>query len=195
MKPSKTLTEKFVFALATSLMILASIGSRVATAQSEAKPTIADSGEFQTPTIHIGCVVSDIDKAVAFYTKAIGFKVERSFSVDAAFASEVGLTNQKKLNVQVLALGQGKGATQLKLMQVAGESKKPNNDFIHSTLGFSYLTIFAKDLNAALTRLDSVGGQPVAAPKPLPKTEMMLVLVRDPDGNLIELIGPEKDPQ
>lgn len=161
-------------------------------AQSDAKPP-AQSSPFTSTTINIGCVVSDIDAAVKFYTEAIGFKVVGSFSVDAKLASDVGLTDQKDLNVKVLALGEGASATQLKLMQVQGESLAQNNDFIHSTLGLSYLTIVVKDIDAAMDRLTSAGAQPVAKPKQLPGTELLLVLVRDPDGNLIELIAPVKE--
>lgn len=160
--------------------------------QSDSKKMDQPPSPFVSTTINIGCVVSDIDAAVAFYTQAIGFKVVRSFSVDADLASEVGLTDQKELNVEVLSLGQGAGATQLKLMQIEAESAKPNNDFIHSTLGFSYLTIVVKDIDAALQRLKAAGTQPVANPKQLPGTELMLLLVRDPDGNLIELVAPAK---
>lgn len=145
---------------------------------------------FSTPRIDLGCVVSDVDAAVKFYTTAIGFKETKGFSVDAEFATAVGLTDQKKLDVRVLKLGSGEGATALKLLQITKDSQKPKNDFIHSTLGLSYLSIYVKDMDAAMKRLESAGVKPVAQPTPIPGTPVALVLVRDPDGNLIELIGP-----
>ncbi len=153
-----------------------------------------DSSEsaFTSPTIAIGCVVSDIDASVKFYTEAIGFKVASNFQVDADFATDSGLTNQKSLDVKVLQLGDGQGATRLKLMQVEGDSEKPANDFINSSLGFSYLTIFVKSTDAAMERLKNYGAKPLAkGPIALvANPEIALTLLRDPDGNFIELIGP-----
>lgn len=152
---------------------------------------------FTKPTIDLGCVVSDIDAAIQFYSKAIGFTESGGFSVDAQFCTDVGLTDQKQLDVKVMKLGSGSGATQLKLMQIEGDSQTPKNDHIHSSLGFSYLSIYVKDIDAAMARLESAGVKPLAQPKPIPETPVALVLVRDPDGNLIELIGPmaKKDGQ
>lgn len=155
----------------------------------------ADSA-FASTTIDIGCVVSDVDKAVEFYTKAIGFKEVPGFSVPGDFASRVGLTNGKKLDIKVLVLGEGEGATRLKLMHVEGErSKQSDNSFIHSQQGFSYLTIKIKDTTEALKRLDKAGIKPIARgsqelPASLAKG-VYLTIVRDPDGNLVELVGPK----
>lgn len=181
-----------VWVMTVLLLTSPLFGLTPAWGQSDSKPSDPTPSPFVSTTINIGCVVSDIDAAVEFYTQAIGFKVARSFSVDAALASEIGLTDQKELNVEVLTLGQGKGATQLKLMQVQGPSATQNSDFIHSTLGLSYLTIVVKDIDAAVNRLKSAGASPVAQPKQLPGTELMLVLVKDPDGNFIELVAPAK---
>ena len=156
----------------------------------------AEDNAFASATIDMGCVVSDVDKAVEFYTKAIGFKELPGFSVPADFASRVGLTNGKKLDIKVLVLGEGEGATRLKLMHVEGErSKKTDNRFIHSQQGFSYLTVKVKDTAKALQRLEKAGIKPIARgsqelPASLAKG-IYLTIVRDPDGNLIELVGPK----
>jgi len=75
------------------------------------------------------------------------------------------------------------------------EPKPSDNAFIHSQLGFRYLTIGVRDIDAALERLRAAGGKPLAkGPVRLgerPESEY-LVLVRDPDGNLIELIGAKR---
>ena len=149
-------------------------------------------GEFASPTIAIGCVVSDIDASIKFYTEAIGFKVARGFKVAPDFATNTGLTNQKQLDITGLKLGDGPGATELKLMQVEGTSEKPANEFINSSLGFSYLTIFVNSMDAAMDRLKKYGaktiGKEPAALATNPK--LALIILRDPDGNFVELIGP-----
>ena len=151
---------------------------------------------FSSHTIDLGCVVSDVDKAVAFYTQAIGFKQVSGFSVPGDYASKVGLTDGKMLDIKVLVLGEGDTATRLKLMHVEGaRSKQTDNRYIHSQLGFSYLTIKVKDTAQALQRLEKAGIKPIAGgsqelPASLGKG-VCLTIVRDPDGNFVELVGPK----
>jgi len=156
----------------------------------------AEESEFSSATIDLGCVVSDIEKSVTFYTKAIGFKEVPGFSVPGDYASKVGLTDGKDLNIKVLKLGEGPGATSLKLMHIKGaRSKQTDNSFIHSQLGFSYLTIHVKDTAKALERLDKAGVKPIArGSQELPPSlgsGVYLTIVRDPDGNFVELVGPK----
>jgi lactoylglutathione lyase len=82
-------------------------------------------------------------------------------------------------------------------MQVAGTLPRTgDNEFIHSHAGFRYLTIMVADTDAALARLAKLGVAPIAkSPIALPDSlapGMHLTCVRDPDGNLVELIGPRK---
>lgn len=112
-------------------------------------------------------------------------------------ATAAGLTDAKPLSIRGLVLGTGGEATKLKLMQVAGTSPRTgDNDFIHSHTGFRYLTIVVADTDAALARLAKLGVKPLAkSPVALPESlapSMSLTGVRDPDGNLIELLGPRK---
>lgn len=149
--------------------------------------------EFSKLTIDMRVVVSDIDAAVEFYTEAIGFKASGGFQVTAEFAEYSGLSDNKELDIRVLKLGDGPGATSVKLMEVEGESVKANHDHIESTLGFSYITIFVSDMDAAVQRLKKAGVQPLKNnPATIPDTDpaMSLTLVRDPDGNFVELVGP-----
>ncbi|MGD9720960.1 MAG: VOC family protein [Pirellulales bacterium] len=153
-------------------------------------------GQFARSTIDLGVLVSDLPKSVKFYTEAIGFGEAPSFSVAADYAADAGLTDHKPLEIRVLVLGNDESATKLKLMSVPGASKKNDNGFIHSELGYRYLTIFVADADAAHARLKKAGVKPLAkGPLPLPAgfpAGMSLAVVRDPDGNLIELIGPTK---
>lgn len=157
----------------------------------------ANAQEFTTPAVDLGIVVRDLDKSMKFYTEAIGMKAAGGFSVPGEFAGKAALSDNKTLNIKNLVLGDGPTASTIKLMQFEGtESEQPKNDFIHSTVGFSYLTIHVADTNAAVKRLEKAGvkplkATPIALPAPLP-TNIFLTLVRDPDGNFVELVGPKK---
>lgn len=157
----------------------------------------AKKSEFSSTTIDLGTVVADLEKSVKFYTEVIGFKELPGFEVPSEFAKEAGLTSGSGLKVRVLVLGEGNAATKLKLMEMSSDKPKKNeNEYIHSELGFRYLTIYVSDMTAALERLKKAGVKTVAkSPVSLAKgspTGMFLTLVRDPDGNLIELIGSKK---
>jgi len=152
---------------------------------------------FPRTTIDLGCVVTDLDKSVRFYTEGIGFREAGGFEVPTALAADAGLTDSRPLSIRVLVLGDGPEATKLKLMQVAGTLPRTgDNEFIHSHTGFRYLTIMVADTDAALARLAKLGVEPIAkAPVALPDglaPGLHLSCVRDPDGNLVELIGPRK---
>ena len=93
-------------------------------------------GEFARSTIDLGVVVSDVEKAVKFYTEAIGFTEVQGFSVPGPFCADSGLTNGAPLKIRVLVLGEEESATKLKLMELPKvNSKQSNNKFIHSQLG------------------------------------------------------------
>lgn len=153
----------------------------------------ATAAEFSRTTIDVGVVVGDVEKSAKFYTEVVGFQEVRGFSVPGQLCQNAGLTDGKGLDVRVFVLGEGKDATRIKLMQVPGaKNKKSDNRFIHSQLGFSYLTIMVADMNAALKRLEKGKVAPIAkGPVALPG-DLFLTLVRDPDGNMIELVGPKK---
>jgi lactoylglutathione lyase len=157
--------------------------------------TAAEPAAFTRTTIDLGTVVSDLEASVRFYTEGVGFQELNGFEVSADLAGAAGLTDNKPLSVRVLVLGEGPTATKLKLMQVTGTKPRTgDNTFIHSHTGFRYLTIMVADTAAALTRLEKIGAKPLAkSPVTLPEKlapGMSLTCVKDPDGNLVELIGP-----
>lgn len=155
-----------------------------------------ESSPFSSTTIDLGLVVSDVEKSLKFYKDAIGFKEIEGFYVPADYAKDVGLTDGHRLDIHVLVLGDEPGATKLKIMSLPNvESRRQDQRFIHSTLGFSYISVHVKDTDAALERLKKAGVKPIAKgslelPENLPQG-VFLTLVRDPDGNFVELIGPK----
>lgn len=157
----------------------------------------ADESEFARTTIDLGIVVKDIDASAKFYTEVVGLTEAKGFSVPAGFATDVGLTDNKGVDIRVFVLGEEKSATNLKLMQLPGvESKTVDNKTIHASLGYSYITVHVTDMNAAMARMKKAGVPaaakgPVALPKGFPEG-IYLTVIRDPDGNLVELVGPKK---
>ena len=162
-----------------------------------AEDKAAATGEFSRATVDVGIVVRDVAKSVKFYTEAIGMSEQPGFKVPADYGGEVGLTGGTEgLDVRVVAADDTPGATKLKLMQFGSAPKAGATETIDSQLGYRYLTIFITDTTAAVERLKKYGAKPLAhSPKQLPKgmpQDIYLTVVRDPDGNIVELVGPKK---
>jgi len=153
-----------------------------------------EKGAIARTTIDVGVVVSDVEKSAQFYKNALGFTEVQGFDVPADMASGSGLTDNHPFHVRVMVLGDEPTATKIKLMEFPqAPGRKVDNQFIHSSLGFSYLTIYVSDTTAALQRAQKAGVVPVKKPYRIRQGENFLTLVRDPDGNIIELVGPMKD--
>jgi len=148
--------------------------------------------EFARTTINLGIVVSNVEKAAQFYKNALGFTEVSGFDVSKELAGDSGLADYHAFSVRVFTLGNEKSATKIKIMEFPeAPGKKVDNQFIHSSLGFSYLTISVSDTTATVNRARRAGVSPVKEPYQLGGGNY-LTLMKDPDGNIIELIGPKK---
>lgn len=170
-----------VFCLAASVLFVGAAG------------TSGTKADFARTTIDLGIVVSDVEKAAQFYTNALGFTEVPGFNVSKEMAGDSGLSDYQAFSVRVLVLGDQASATKIKIMEFPeAPGKKVDNKFINSSLGYSYLTIFVSDTTAAVERAKQAGVVPVKEPYQLGSGNSYLTLVRDPDGNIIELVGPKK---
>ena len=149
---------------------------------------------FSSATVDIGIVVGDMDTSVKFYTEALGVKEVKGFTASAEKASAFGLTDNLEAVIRVFVLGEGPGATKLKLMSFP-EAKPANQEqkFIHSTIGVSYLTLRVTDMDLALKRLADSKVKLLGKTPANLSGNLYLTTVQDPDGNFIELIGPRAE--
>lgn len=188
------LQKRFPAILPFAVLVLLA-GSAVWAARNVDSKQNAPAVKFARNTIDVGIVVSDIEKSVAFYKDVLGFTELDGFDVPAGFAGDTGLSDQQPFHVHVLVLGEADDATKIKLMQFKdAPGKKTETAFIHSSLGISYLTIFVEDVAAAVARAKHFATSPLAkGPVALPAgfpADVYLACVKDPDGNIIELVGP-----
>ena len=159
-------------------------------------PALHAETNFAQQTIDLGLVVTDLEKSLEFYKEVVGFSEREGFEVGGKFPKQVGLTDGSPLAIRVLSLGEEESATKLKLMQVASQkpTKKIKQPFIHTIAGFSYLTIFVNDVDLVLKNAAKHGYEPYAqSPQTLPKglpQDICLLMLKDPDGNFVEIVGP-----
>jgi catechol 2,3-dioxygenase-like lactoylglutathione lyase family enzyme len=171
--------QRTILALALALLALPGATTRAA------------DPAFTGGAIHVGVVVSDLDASVAFYTDVIGMKKTGAFDVDAAFGESSGLTDGLPFHVEVLGLRDGPGATQFKLMSFEADAKTAKSTHIEDALGMQYITLMVEDLAPFVERIKAAGVPFLGeTPIPLGDSGNHFVLVQDPDGTFIELIGP-----
>ena len=152
-----------------------------------------NSAEFTKGVIDIGIVVKDPTRTAEFLTNAIGFTEVKGFAVTSELGKRIGLIDGFATDVRVFTLVDTNLSTRIKVLSFPkAEAKTPDQKFIHSQVGMRYLTLYVQDMKRALERLKA------AKVKPIGETPLDLgggtyiTVVRDPDGNFVELIGPMK---
>lgn len=167
-----------------TLLLLLAIGPLQTSAQDLTQ-------HFAKNTIQVGVVVEDLDKAVDFYMNVLGMVKRPGFSVDAAFARESGLNEGIPFDVTVLKLEDSDDAQEWKVMSFGKKASHPKQTYVSDDTGMQYITIFVKSMQPFLKRIEKhnitlLGETPIML-----DAERQFVLIQDPDGNFIELIGPQ----
>ena len=148
--------------------------------------------EFSSDLIGIGIVTQDIQKSLDFYLNVIGMTKVGEFDVDENFGKISGLTNGLAFHVDVLKLQDSPEANQWKLMSFKKEGSHPMSRYIEDDTGPQYITINVNSLEPFLDRIKKHNVKLMGeTPVPLGEKDHF-VLLQDPDGTIIELIGPLK---
>jgi catechol 2,3-dioxygenase-like lactoylglutathione lyase family enzyme len=151
---------------------------------------VEDPSEFAMGSIQIGVICSDLQKSIDFYTKVIGMMKTGNFSVDQTFATKSGLTGGVPFYVTVLKLKDDPEATEWKLMSFGKEAAHPPQKYILDDIGMQYITIFVKSMKPFLERINRHNVELLEETPTFLEDGRQFVLLQDPDGNFIELIGP-----
>lgn len=181
-----------------AILVLVSIAGCAATQAPSADPQKgASMNGYAKARVDFGIVVSDINKAAEFYKDALGLVEVEGFDVPADMGNNAGLSDNQPFHVRVFKVADDENSTNIKLMQFKdAPGKRVDNAFIHSSYGIRYLTFYVSDMNASVERARKAGAVILAkGPIELPKElapGVFLALVRDPDGNFIEFVGPKK---
>lgn len=147
--------------------------------------------DFAKSAISIGVVVEDLNKSLDFYLNVIGMVKTGEFGVDAEKAKELGLSNGNSFDVKVLKLENSDNAPEWKLMSFGKKSTHPRQSYVPDDTGMQYVTIFVKSMKPLLERIHAHGVKTLGSTPSMLSETTQFVLVQDPDGNFIELIGPE----
>lgn len=146
--------------------------------------------EFSNPTIFVGSVVADLDKSVDFYTNIIGMTKTGEFSVDANKAKELGLSDKYNIDVTVLKLEDSPQANEWKLMSFGTKPGHKKPRWLHDDTGMQYITILVNHLDPFIERIEKNNVEILSGKPSILAENRYFILVQDPDGTFIELIGP-----
>jgi catechol 2,3-dioxygenase-like lactoylglutathione lyase family enzyme len=167
-----------------SLLIVFVAFTLISTAQKAPIPS-----EFSNPTIFVGSVVTDLAKSVDFYTNIIGMTKTGEFSVDGPKAKKLGLTDGRAVDVTVLKLEDSPQANEWKLMSFGTKPAHKKPKYLHDDTGMQYITILVNHLEPIIKRIEK-NNIKILSGKPSDLGEgRLFILVQDPDGTFIELIG------
>jgi len=145
---------------------------------------------FSSKLIGMGVVVSDLERSLDFYVNGIGMVKAYSFKINEDFGKRSGLSNGVATDVTVLKLENSPEANEWKLMSFGKKATKAKSKFIQDDTGVQYITINVKALKPVIERLKAKN-VPFLGSSPIPLNQKShFVLVQDPDGTFIELIGP-----
>jgi catechol 2,3-dioxygenase-like lactoylglutathione lyase family enzyme len=150
-------------------------------------------GDFTKGVIDLGMVVKDPGQTAAFLTNAIGFKEVKGFSVTPELGRKIGLIDGYPADVRMFVLTDGDLATRIKVLSFPqADMKKSHQKYIHSVPGFRYLTLYVKDMNKAIERLKAANVRTIGETPLDLGGGTYIAVIKDPDGNFFELIGPMK---
>lgn len=128
---------------------------------------------------HIGLSVANLDAQRAFYSAALGLtQVEEEFAMAEAGIRTVILRADSGLKIELIERG---GST-------PQEFADPFDGA--GTQGYFHWALNVDDLDASFADLLTAGASEVSAPAAAVREGARFAYVKDPEGNLIELIQP-----
>ena len=146
--------------------------------------------EYSSSVINIGVVVSDLDSSMDFYQNILGMIKVNLYDITPEMGSKTGLSDGIPFKAEVLKVEDSPNATEWKLMSFGEKPQHPKQKWIHDDTGMQYITLMVKSLAPFIERLKE-NEIPLLGETPTPLSDTMsFVLIQDPDGNFVELIGP-----
>jgi catechol 2,3-dioxygenase-like lactoylglutathione lyase family enzyme len=130
---------------------------------------------------HAGVCVSDLERSLAFYRDALGFRELRRLDVSGEAAETLlGLAD---LDLRAVFLE--RDGVRLELLHYASPGRRGSGEpQPMNALGLTHLSFRVDDLDAAVAAVEQAGGRTLRATR-TPRA----VFVSDPDGTRIELIA------
>jgi catechol 2,3-dioxygenase-like lactoylglutathione lyase family enzyme len=130
---------------------------------------------------HVGHCVTDLDRSRRFYEELLGFSFQRELRVPDAPAAQL-LRVEPPVGMTAAYLERDGFVLELLHFDRAGNDPRRERSFTEP--GLTHLSFSVDDVAATCARVDELGGEVLA------DTDVggLAVMIRDPDGQLLELL-------
>lgn len=143
--------------------------------------TLNSKGQSGIPIIatenHVGLAVKNLDTQKKWYEKVFGMKEEQHFE-----------SSEYKVRTVLLRSTTGLGMELIEVKEASRKRDYKNALDAASDLGYGHWAIVVKDVKQAYSLLITAGATSVSAPAPAVQPGASFAYVKDPEGNLIELM-------
>ena len=126
------------------------------------------------PALDVGVVTNDIDRALAFYQGVLGFVKDSDFVFP-------GVGKLHRLRV-------GESFFKLLAPEKATPARPPGGG-ITGASGLRYVTFQLTNLDETVEACREAGGRVTVEPRLL-RPGVRMAMLEDPDGNIVEILGP-----
>ena len=140
-------------------------------------------------TRHIGIVVQDLDKSVHFWRDVMGFKVAIDFWQTGEYIDTVQKLSGVNLHMAKLTAPDG---SMIELLKDEAHPTPPPERNELCDQGIRHIAFNVPDIEAAWHTLRDHGCETLSAPTDSPDGNVRLFFVRDPEGNLLELVQEQR---
>jgi catechol 2,3-dioxygenase-like lactoylglutathione lyase family enzyme len=130
---------------------------------------------------HVGLSVADLDLQREFYGRALGLTdIEEQIDMP-----------QARVRTAIL---RGESALKIELIERGGSTPQEFTDAFDGagTQGYFHWALYVDDLDEAFARVLEAGATEVSAPAPAARAGARFAYLKDPEGNLLELIQPAR---
>lgn len=179
---------RFIFSL---LLLYISIGFFSCNQKPESATPEVSNSEYESASFQAGIVVRNLEESVKFYKNVMGMVDSRTFAIDEAFGKNSGLSDSVAFEVTALKMEDRPDAPEWKLVKFDSIHLKGFPKRIQDDVGVQYVTFLVKSVQPFLDRFEqnqikTLGNTPLTLPN-----GKKFILVQDPNGIFIELIGGE----
>ncbi|MEH3105860.1 MAG: VOC family protein [Sphingomonas fennica] len=139
---------------------------------------------------HTGFAVSSLDEAIRFWTKALGFTLERESQMGGDFLHQVTGVDDPRVRTAIVRAPDGH------VVELLQYSKGHQNGAVPASagaIGAAHLALTVKDIHAAIARVEAAGWKAKGSPLPIaggPRKGTLVAYVSGPDHITLEFMQP-----
>ena len=142
---------------------------------------------------HVGHSVSDLERSIRFYSEVFGFAERNRLQIPDGVASKLlRVPEPVGMTAAYLTLGDAEaGGAVLELLHFDRPDNDPQRERSFTEPGLTHISLTVDDVAATCDRVRALGGEV------LDDTDVggLAIMVRDLDGQIVELLPPGALPQ